>query len=102
MKFRRETFKKIALFSPLALVAAGIFWFSPSGTAETPSQPLTTAFAKPAVLSDLADTLTYPARVVSKTNTAILAEADGVVGRIPASLGQKVGRRFQLMALSHT
>src|SRR6476620_749929 len=52
--------------------------------------------------SELFETLTYPARIVPKVNTTILAELDGVVRRIHAPLGQAVGRKTRLMTVSHT
>jgi multidrug efflux pump subunit AcrA (membrane-fusion protein) len=63
---------------------------------------LATVFATPIKSTELFDDLIYPARVVSKINTAILAEADGVVTRIFAPLGQKVGRAQRLMTVRHT
>jgi multidrug efflux pump subunit AcrA (membrane-fusion protein) len=50
----------------------------------------------------LFESLTYPARVVPKLNTTILAETDGIVSRIYAPLGQRVARKQRVLAITHT
>ena len=52
--------------------------------------------------TELFDLLTYPARVIPKVNTTLLAEVDGIVSKILAPLGQKVSPRQKLMVLTHT
>jgi multidrug efflux pump subunit AcrA (membrane-fusion protein) len=65
--------------------------------------------SKPAIVftsvvkkSDLFDQLSYPGRVVSKVNTIVLSEADGVISKIFASLGQGVRRRARIVQIEHT
>lgn len=50
----------------------------------------------------LFESLSYPARVVAKLNTTILAETDGIVSRIYAPLGQRVGAKQKVLAIAHT
>lgn len=52
--------------------------------------------------SVLYDVLTYPARVVPKINTTILAENDGIVSHIFAPLGQRVEHGQKLLEMTHT
>jgi multidrug efflux pump subunit AcrA (membrane-fusion protein) len=65
--------------------------------------------AKPAIVFtsvlkqiELFDQLSYPGRVVSKVNTTVLSEADGVVSRIFAPLGKSVRRRERVLEITHT
>ncbi|HUP58594.1 MAG TPA: efflux RND transporter periplasmic adaptor subunit [Bdellovibrionota bacterium] len=51
---------------------------------------------------ELFDQLSYPARIVSKVNTTLLAEADGVVSKIHASLGAPVARKAKVLQIRHT
>jgi multidrug efflux pump subunit AcrA (membrane-fusion protein) len=59
-------------------------------------------FGKAITLENLSDELTYPARVDPKVNSTVLADADGVVTKIPALLGQRVRARQTLIVLTHT
>ena len=52
--------------------------------------------------TELFETLSYPARVVPRFNTTILAETDGIVSHIYAPLGQRVSPRQKVFAISHT
>lgn len=52
--------------------------------------------------SELFETLTYPARVVPRFNTTILAETDGIVSRIYAPLGQRVSPKQRVLSITHT
>jgi len=51
---------------------------------------------------ELFDQLSYPARVVSKVNTTVLSEADGVVSRIFAPLGKTIRRNERVLQITHT
>jgi multidrug efflux pump subunit AcrA (membrane-fusion protein) len=52
--------------------------------------------------TELYEVLTYPARVVPKVNTIILAETDGIVSHIFAPLGQRVSRKQKVLSVTHT
>ena len=54
------------------------------------------------VRAELCDQLSYPARIESKINTSILADADGIVSHLYTPLGTEVSARKPLMQLSHT
>ncbi len=68
--------------------------------AEAPSLPV--VFVDKVRKTALFEMLTYPARVVSKVSTVILAESEGIVKRIHSPLGQHVMRRERLMTIAHT
>jgi membrane fusion protein (multidrug efflux system) len=55
-----------------------------------------------AALTKLHETLTYPARIESKVNAMIYAEADGVISKILAPLGSNVRRRQKIAVIKHT
>jgi multidrug efflux pump subunit AcrA (membrane-fusion protein) len=59
-------------------------------------------FTKKMHAAELADELTYPARVLPKINTTILAETDGIVSKIHAPLGQRVAKNEKLITIKHT
>jgi multidrug efflux pump subunit AcrA (membrane-fusion protein) len=52
--------------------------------------------------AELFETLSYPARVIPRFNTTLLAETDGIVSRIYAPLGQRVATRQKVLAITHT
>src|SRR5262249_47030293 len=81
------------------LVWAAVF-ASSSGAA--PDKAAAVVFGKAVQSTELFEVLSYPARVVPKVNSTVLAEVDGVVTRIHAPLGQSVGRRQKLITISHT
>lgn len=79
------------------------FFFSgPILAAPIPPNPPAVVFVRPATLTELYDQLSYPARVVSKVNTSILAESDGVISQIFAPLGKRVSKRERLLMIRHT
>ncbi|MGK5086196.1 efflux RND transporter periplasmic adaptor subunit [Bdellovibrionota bacterium FG-2] len=51
---------------------------------------------------ELFDSLTYPARVIPKINTTLLAETDGVILKISAPWGQKVRPGQTILTITHT
>jgi RND family efflux transporter MFP subunit len=59
-------------------------------------------FGKVAKVENFSDELSYPARVVPKINSTVLADSDGVVTKIPAILGQRVSARQTLVVITHT
>jgi multidrug efflux pump subunit AcrA (membrane-fusion protein) len=59
-------------------------------------------FGKAAKVEKFSDELSYPARVVPKINSTVLADADGVVTKIPTVLGQRVGAHQTLVVITHT
>ncbi len=59
-------------------------------------------FVKKAVLTELAEILTYPARIEPRIKASILAEADGVVTKIYAPLGSTVKAHAPLISIRNT
>ncbi|MBC7690844.1 MAG: HlyD family efflux transporter periplasmic adaptor subunit [Methylotenera sp.] len=51
---------------------------------------------------ELSESLLYPARVVPKVNSVILAETDGVISKIQSPLGQSVSSGARILTISHT
>ncbi len=85
-----------------AFVAAVLFQWAGTAKAapEKPTSPL--VFTEKIKFLALHDQLTYPARLVSKTSAALLAETDGVVRRISAPLGRTVRRDETVLTISNT
>lgn len=67
---------------------------------EKPTTPL--VFVEKIKAAALHDQLTYPARLVSKTSAALLAETDGVVRKISAPLGSSVKREETVLTIANT
>ncbi len=67
-----------------------------------PAKPKPQVFVSQVKAKELFDQFTYPARVVSKVNSTILADSDGVVSKIYAPLGQKVSARARILQITHT
>jgi multidrug efflux pump subunit AcrA (membrane-fusion protein) len=86
---------------PLAILIILSNWTGDLCAVEAPTQP-SSVFTKEINLTELSDVLNYPARVIPKINTTILAESDGVISRIFISLGQKVKAGEKLVTLTHT
>ena len=59
-------------------------------------------YVNPVQSTELFDVLTYPARIIPKINTTLLAETDGIVSQILTPLGQRVSSRQKLMIINHT
>jgi membrane fusion protein (multidrug efflux system) len=77
--------------------------FSASPTrAAVEAKPKPQVFVSQVKAKELFDQFVYPARVVSKVNSTILADSDGVVSRIYAPLGQKVSARARILQITHT
>lgn len=83
------------------IVAISVLRTLPSTFAE-PAPSNAVVFGKIAKAENLSDELTYPARVVPKVNSTVLADTDGVVTKIPAILGQRVSARHTLVIITHT
>ena len=75
-----------------------IFTRASRGATEVPA----IVFAETIRPISLFESLSYPARVVPKLNTTLLAESDGIVSRIYAPLGQRVGRKQKILEITHT
>lgn len=88
------------LFSPAVLAFGIVLWGLCSQAAVEP--PPAKVLTKKLEFAELADTLVYPARVLSKVNTTILAETDGVIASIPAPLGTAVKRGQKMLVIQHT
>ena len=92
--------------SPAALLILGLrlvlgshpLWAAPT----PPSQAPATVSVIPVKKIELSEYLSYPARVIAKVNTVILAETDGVVSRIQSPLGQAVRVGARILTISHT
>lgn len=61
-----------------------------------------TVVARKAQLTEVGHTLSYPAVVEARVHATILAEADGVVRKIHARLGQQVNRGSRLITVQQT
>lgn len=59
-------------------------------------------FVKQARLTELAETLTYPARIEPRIKASVLAESDGVVTKIVAPLGSSVKAHAPLLFVRNT
>lgn len=88
------------LFCMLALS-----WLSGCGAgvhaSTTPSDPPALVFGKAASVQAVSDLLSYPARLIPKINTTVLADSDGVIAKIPVSLGQRVHSGQPLVSINH-
>lgn len=83
------------------LVTISVLKTLPSTFAE-PAPSNAIVFGKIVKVENFSDELSYPARVVPKINSTVLADADGVVTQLPAILGQKVSARQTLVVITHT
>src|SRR5689334_13065225 len=61
-----------------------------------------TVFTKTLHATELFETLSYPGRVTSKLNGAVLADGEGVVRKIYAPLSKRIGRKQALLRITHT
>ncbi len=75
-------------------------WSGAFAAIEKPGPPL--VFVEKMKSAALHDELTYPARLVSKTSAALLAETDGVVRKISAPLGRAVKREETVLTIANT
>lgn len=74
--------------------------FSFSASAAKDKTPI--VFVKKAKLSELSESLSYPARIEAKIRAQVTSEADGVVAKIRAPLGKRVNRGAALMVIRNT
>jgi multidrug efflux pump subunit AcrA (membrane-fusion protein) len=86
----------------MCLVLLGVVFFSTAVSAVDDKSKPAIVFTKKIHASELANELTYPARVLPKINTTILAETDGVVSKIHTPLGQHVSKNQKLITIKHT
>ena len=87
----------------LSILVAALCALPASAAIDPAAQkPKAVVFAEPVKAAPLFDLLNYPARAIPQVNTTILADADGIVGRILAPLGQRVSKRQRIMAITHT
>lgn len=84
----------------IVLLAAALAALSAISAPEKNSAPL--VFVEKVKAGPLHDELTYPARLVSKTSAALLAETDGVVRKISAPLGRAVKRDETVLTIANT
>jgi multidrug efflux pump subunit AcrA (membrane-fusion protein) len=80
----------------------GVVLFLGAASHASVTPPPAKVLTKKLEFAELSDTLAYPARVLSKVNTTILAETDGVIASIPAPLGTAVKRGQKILVIQHT
>lgn len=68
--------------------------------ADAPKAPI--VFVENAQVAELADVITYPARVSSRVQAAIYAPVEGVIASIDASLGKPVRAGERVLAIKNT
>lgn len=68
--------------------------------AAIPKKPV--VFTKPVQLTELSETLTYPARVEPRIRASVVAENDGVVSKIMAPLGRTVKVNAPILVIRNT
>ena len=83
-----------------SLLVMAVVPFSIFAATEKISAPL--VFVEKVKAASLHDELTYPARLVSRTSAALLAETDGVVRKISAPLGRAVKRDETVLTIANT
>jgi len=85
-------------------LAVTIFLFLGMFTCELMAAPgqLPSVFVKKAELTQIFDSLDYPARVEAKINASILAESDGVIAKILKPLGTQVKKFEKLIVVQNT
>src|SRR5947209_8306604 len=99
----RSKFLGLLLITPLLMLGSLACGRAAAGGGDKPEAPKRPVVVLTDVkLADLYDQLTYPARVIPKVNTILLAESDGVVSRIVSPLGQSVRRGQKILTISHT
>ena len=69
-------------------------------SAAIPKKPV--VFVNPVKLTELSETLTYPARVEPRIRASVVAENDGVVSRIIAPLGRTVRAGAPILVIRNT
>lgn len=62
----------------------------------------TSVFVEPAKKAQIADVLSYPARVIPKINASLISEAEGVITKIIAPLGIAVRPNQKLIQIKNT
>lgn len=82
----------------LFLIAMGIGKYAYA----SPQPMLPTVFVKAAKLTEVSQNLSYPAIVQARVQATVLAEADGVVRKIHARLGQAVRVGSRLFTIQQT
>lgn len=63
---------------------------------------LASVFVRKVQAEQIADILTYPARVRAKINATVLSENEGIISQVLVTLGQRVQAQQTLMVLKHT
>ncbi|MGE4130261.1 MAG: efflux RND transporter periplasmic adaptor subunit [Bdellovibrionales bacterium] len=76
----------------------GLISVAPAGAATTTP----TVVVRPSKQVEIGQALTYPAAVKTRVQATVLAEADGVVRRIHAQLGQPVTRGRRVLTVQQT
>lgn len=82
------------------LALASFVTFAATTVAAAPPQKAI-VFTQIAKSADIADQLTYPARIESKVNAKLIAEADGVVTEIKSPLGENVKRNGTVLLIKN-
>jgi len=89
-------------FQPFCLVLAMTFIAATASTSarSAPQKPM--VFAKDLKKTELADVISYPARVVSQVSAALFSEFDGRIIRITAPLGSSVAAGKSVVVVKNT
>lgn len=82
----------------LSVLVVGIWIFN--AAAAIPPKPI--VFVQSIEMTELSETLTYPARVDARVRAAVVAENDGVVSKIIAPLGTEVKTHSALLTIRNT
>jgi multidrug efflux pump subunit AcrA (membrane-fusion protein) len=70
--------------------------------ADAPTGKAPVVLVEPAHVAELADLITYPARVTSKINAGVYAPNDGVITSLPVTLGRTVRAGEALLRIKNT
>lgn len=81
---------------------ASVFFFVTIQTYAAETPPPATVLVKKAIKGELFDRLSYPARIVSKVNTTLRSEIDGIVGKVVSPLGSRVRKGQVILSVRHT
>lgn len=81
-----------------------LVWTSGAGAATdaAPEAKAPVVMTETAQVVEIADAITYPARVTSKVKATVFAPAEGIITRINAPLGSQIKAGATLMAIKNT
>src|SRR4051812_37254553 len=85
-----------------ATAAIALALLAPGLSARAADDPPATVTVRRVKVEAFSDVLSFPARIVPKVVASVLAQADGLVRRVPIRIGQSVERGRELVTLGHT